>query len=155
MMKVKADNNNNNNNDGQDNDYDSISFCSSSSSSSSSSSTPSISIEEGNTSTTKDGTLEMPNSNHPSNNQNSSSKRDIKNNNNNNTNNSNEMTHYTATENKLINRWRWVVIVSILVVGAIVCSITYITLHKGQINDCQNAVCKERETKWECFCVVC
>jgi hypothetical protein len=52
----------------------------------------------------------------------------------------NKMTRYAATENKLVNRWRWIVIISILLVGAIVCSITYTTLNKAQINDSKDAV---------------
>jgi hypothetical protein len=52
----------------------------------------------------------------------------------------NEMTKYTANENKQVNRWRRIVIISILVVGAIVGSITYITLHNAQTSDSTDAV---------------
>jgi hypothetical protein len=53
----------------------------------------------------------------------------------------NEMIRYAATENTLVNRWRRIVIASILLVGAIVCSITYTTLNNAQINDSKGAVC--------------
>jgi hypothetical protein len=52
----------------------------------------------------------------------------------------NETIRYAATENKLVIRWRRIVIISILLVGVLVGSITYITLHKAQTNDSTNAV---------------
>jgi hypothetical protein len=53
----------------------------------------------------------------------------------------NEMTKYAALENKLVNRWRRIVIMSILVIGAIVCCITYATLRNAEIDDSHQAVC--------------
>jgi hypothetical protein len=52
----------------------------------------------------------------------------------------NEMTKLAANENKQVNRWRRIVIISILVVGAIVCSITYVTLKQAQVDDSKGAV---------------
>jgi hypothetical protein len=51
-----------------------------------------------------------------------------------------EMKKYAAMENRLVNRWRRIVIISILVAGAIVGSITYVTLNDSQNDDSTNAV---------------
>ena len=51
-----------------------------------------------------------------------------------------EMQKYAAMEDKLVNRWRRIVIVSILLTGAIVGGITYLTLNKEQSNDSSAAV---------------
>lgn len=51
-----------------------------------------------------------------------------------------EMQKYAAMENKLVNRWRRIVIVSILLTGAIVGGITYLTLNNQQSNDSSAAV---------------
>jgi hypothetical protein len=51
-----------------------------------------------------------------------------------------EMKRYAATENKMVNRWRRIVILSILVVGAIVGGITYVALNGAQENDSTDAV---------------
>ena len=51
-----------------------------------------------------------------------------------------EMQKYAAMENKLVNRWRRIVIVSILLTGAIVGGITYLTLNNEQSNDSSAAV---------------
>jgi hypothetical protein len=51
-----------------------------------------------------------------------------------------EMKKYAAAENKMVNRWRWIVIASILVAGAVVASITYITLDGAQESDGDDAV---------------
>lgn len=52
-----------------------------------------------------------------------------------------EMKKYAAVENKMVNRWRWIVIATILVTGAVVASITYITLNGAQESDSEEAVC--------------
>lgn len=51
-----------------------------------------------------------------------------------------EMQKYAAMENKLVYRWRWIVIVSILMTGAIVGGITFSTLNTAQNNDSSDAV---------------
>ncbi len=51
-----------------------------------------------------------------------------------------EMQKYAAMENKLVNRWRRIVIVSILLTGAIVGGITFLTLNNEQSNDSSAAV---------------
>ena len=51
-----------------------------------------------------------------------------------------EMQKYAAMEDKLVNRWRRIVIVSILLTGAIVGGITYLTLNNEQSNDSSAAV---------------
>jgi hypothetical protein len=51
-----------------------------------------------------------------------------------------EMKRYAAAENKMVNRWRRIVILSILVVGAIVGGITYVALNGAQENDSTDAV---------------
>jgi hypothetical protein len=51
-----------------------------------------------------------------------------------------EMKKYAATENKMVNRWRRIVILSILVAGAIVGGITYVALNGAQENDSTDAV---------------
>jgi hypothetical protein len=51
-----------------------------------------------------------------------------------------EMQRYAAIENKLVNRWRRIVIISILLTGALVGGITYSTLNKAQNNDSSDAV---------------
>lgn len=51
-----------------------------------------------------------------------------------------EMQRYAAIENKLVYRWRRIVIVSILLTGAIVGGITFLTLNNAQNNDSSNAV---------------
>ena len=50
------------------------------------------------------------------------------------------MKKYAAKENTRVDCWRWVVILSILSVGAIVCAITYITLSGAQTSDSETAV---------------
>ena len=51
-----------------------------------------------------------------------------------------EMQRYAAIENKLVYRWRRIVIVSILLTGAIVGGITFLTLNNEQKNDSSAAV---------------
>ena len=51
-----------------------------------------------------------------------------------------EMQRYAAIENKLVNRWRRIVIVSILLTGALVGGITFSTLNTAQNNDSSDAV---------------
>jgi hypothetical protein len=51
-----------------------------------------------------------------------------------------EMQRYAAMENKLVNRWRRIVIVSILLTGALVGGITFSTLNTAQNNDSSDAV---------------
>jgi hypothetical protein len=51
-----------------------------------------------------------------------------------------EMQKYAAMENRLVNRWRRIVIISILLAGAMVGSITYVTLNDSQSDDSADAV---------------
>jgi hypothetical protein len=51
-----------------------------------------------------------------------------------------QMLIYSAVETERVNRWRIIVIVSILVAGAAVSSISYITLSAGQTRDAFESV---------------
>lgn len=62
-----------------------------------------------------------------------------------------EMKKYAAAENKMVNRWRWIVIASILITGAVVASITYITLNGAQESDSDDAV---RSKSRLCICAL-
>jgi hypothetical protein len=59
---------------------------------------------------------------------------------------SNEMTEfeqmklYAATETARVNRWRLLVIISILVTGAAVSCLTYLTLSNAQTSNANDAV---------------
>ena len=53
-----------------------------------------------------------------------------------------EMKLYSAVESARVDRWRFLVIGSILVAGAAVSCLTYLTLSAGQTNDAYDAVSK-------------
>ena len=52
-----------------------------------------------------------------------------------------QMKQYSAVETARVNRWRILVIISILVAGAAVSTITFLTLSNGQTSDAFDAVC--------------
>jgi hypothetical protein len=66
-----------------------------------------------------------------------------------------EMKKYAAAENKMVNRWRWIVIASILVTGAVVASITYITLNGAQESDSADAVRSQPLVRFSVAMMIC